>query len=89
MSKIISESGCKFGETCVFRHTEVDRQPSKKPKKSGGKGSVASFQNSKQLAELRIPGYRAAVIQVEFTEEHKILGIEAQRAFLHKVRHTS
>ena len=24
-----SESGCKFGEKCVFRHTEVDSQPSR------------------------------------------------------------
>ena len=31
------------------RHTEVDSQPSKKPKKSGGKGSVALLKNSKQL----------------------------------------
>ena len=43
------ESGCKFVEKCVFRHTEIDSQPNKKPKKSGGKGSVASWKNSKQL----------------------------------------
>ena len=27
--------------TCLFRHTEADRQPSEKSKKNGGKGSVA------------------------------------------------
>ena len=38
-----SESGCKFGEKCVFKHTELDSQPNKKPKKTGGKGSVVSM----------------------------------------------
>ena len=42
-------SGCNFGEKCVLRHTEVDSQHSEKPKKSGGKGSVASsLKNSKE-----------------------------------------
>ena len=34
---------------------------------------------------LRIPGYRAAKIQVDVTEEHGILEPEAQRALLKKV----
>ena len=42
------ESGCKFGEKCVLRRTEAD-SPAKKPKKSGGKGTVALLKNSKQL----------------------------------------
>ena len=33
-----SESGCKHGDKCRLRHTEVDGQPSKKSKKSGVKG---------------------------------------------------
>ena len=33
----ISESGCKSGDTSLFRHTEADGQHSKKSKKSGGK----------------------------------------------------
>ena len=41
-----SESGCKYGETCRFRHTEVDGQPSKKSKQSGGKELVAILQES-------------------------------------------
>ena len=41
-----SDAGCKFGEKCVFRHTEVDSQPSNKTKNSGGKGSFALFENS-------------------------------------------
>ena len=36
-----TDSGCKFGDKCLFGHTEADSQPSKKSKKSGGKGSVA------------------------------------------------
>ena len=44
-----TDSGCKFGDKCVFRHTEDDSQPSKKQKKSGGKEFVALLKNSKQL----------------------------------------
>ena len=43
------ESGCKFGDKCLFRHTEADGQPSEKSKKCCGKGSVASPKESKQL----------------------------------------
>ena len=32
-----SESGCKCGDSCLFRHTEADGQPSNKSKKGGGK----------------------------------------------------
>ena len=49
---------------------KVDSQPHKKPKKTGGKGSVAAI-------GLRIPGYRAAEIQVDFTEEPNIFGTGA------------
>ena len=41
-----TESGCKFGDKCLFRHTETDRLPSSKSKKSGGKGSVALLKES-------------------------------------------
>ena len=43
----ISESGCRIGENCAFRHNEVDSQPSKKQKKSGGHG-LPWLNNSKQ-----------------------------------------
>ena len=62
---------------CVFRHTEVDSQPNKKPKKSGGTGSVALLKNSMQL------GW-AAEIKVDFVEKHKVLGTEAQRALFQR-----
>ena len=32
----------KSTKSAYFKHTEVDSQPCKKPKQSGGKGSVAS-----------------------------------------------
>ena len=37
----LSESGCKYGNRCYFRHVEADEKPSKKSKKGGAKGSVA------------------------------------------------
>ena len=44
-----TQSNCNFGEKWVFMHTEVDSQPDKKPKKTGGKKSVAPLKNSTQL----------------------------------------
>ena len=44
-----SALGCKSCDKFVFRHTEVDSQPSKKQKKSCGKGSFALLKISKQL----------------------------------------
>ena len=44
-----SETGCAYGKKCRFRHVEIDGQPSKKSKKSGGKGSVALLKESIQL----------------------------------------
>ena len=51
-----TESGCTFGENCIFRHNEVDSQPNKKPNKSGGKGSVALLSESNRARE-RSPFY--------------------------------
>ena len=62
-------------------HREADSQPNQKPKKTGGKGSVAILKNSKQVG-FAIPGCRAAEIQFDFTEGCKILRTEAQRAIL-------
>ena len=44
-----SQSGCKFGEKCSFLHSKFDRHPNKRPKKGGGKGSVALLKNATQL----------------------------------------
>ena len=44
-----SESGCKYGDKCRFRHVEADAQPSEKSKKSGVKGSVALLRESFRL----------------------------------------
>ena len=32
-----SETGCKYGGTCFFRHVEAEEKPSKKSKKGGAK----------------------------------------------------
>ena len=44
-----SETGCKFGRTCFLRHVEAKGKPSKKSKRGGAKGSVASLKESTQL----------------------------------------
>ena len=45
----VQESGCTYGDKCRFRHVEADGQPSKKSKKRGVKGSVATSKGSVQL----------------------------------------
>ena len=40
-----SESGCKYGDKCQFRHDEADGEPSKKSRK----GSVALLKDSIQF----------------------------------------
>ena len=49
MSKSQVCVGCKFGDQCLFRHTEAEGQLNQKPKKSGGEGSVALLKESFQL----------------------------------------
>ena len=44
-----SESGCKYGDYCQFRHTEAGGQPSKKSKKRGGKGAADLLKETFQL----------------------------------------
>ena len=41
-----TEWRCTFGDQCLFRLTEVDGQPNKMSKKSGGEGSGALFWRS-------------------------------------------
>ena len=73
-----TESGCKFGEQCVFIHREVGSQPNKKPKKTGGgKGSVALLKSSQQWGSVlsrRNP--------IRFYGKPKNLGTKAQRVIL-------
>ena len=45
----MSESGCKNGDYCAFRHTEAGGKPTEKSTKSGGKGSVAMLKESIHL----------------------------------------
>ena len=37
----ISETGCRNGKKCYFRHVELEEKPNKKSKKGCAKGSVA------------------------------------------------
>ena len=76
----ISESGCKFGDNCLFRHTEADRQPSKKLKNSGVKGSVALLKESKPLG---------CVSQEVYATEEWQIGIQLDRRVLRGPRGTT
>ena len=60
--KYKSESGCKFGEKYELRHTEVESQPNKKPKKTGGRGLRCLMEEFEAFG-LRVPGYRVADIR--------------------------
>ena len=44
-----SENGRRFGEKCSCVHRQVDEQPSKRSKKNGHKGAVASLKIARQL----------------------------------------
>ena len=60
-----SETGCKFGRTCFFRHVEADEKPSKKSKKCGAKGSVALLKESTQLGCVSQDSYPRKSIPLE------------------------
>ena len=79
MSKLQLRIGMQIRRKVRIQHAEVDSQPNKKPKKSGGKGSVALLRNSKQLGWV----FR----NVEPPKSKSILRTKAQRAFLE--RHTT
>ena len=77
-----SESGCRFGKKCSYAHRQVDEQPSKRSKKNGDKSAVAMLKKheytgrpvvnrdtSIKYTGLRIPGYGAAEVFIDFTEE--------------------
>ena len=44
-----TEAGCKFDDKCVFKHTEIDKQPSKKVEEKWWKGLVSLSKKSLQL----------------------------------------
>ena len=65
-----TQPGCKSGEKCVFKQEEVDSQPSRKLKKTGGtliRYLIEEFQG----VRLRIPECGAAEIQDDFSEGAK------------------
>ena len=87
MSTLQKTSGCKFVEKCVFRHEKVDSQSDKKPKKTGGKGSVVLLKNPKQrgcvFQDVEPPKSKSIL------RTHKILGTKAQGAILKKAHHAT
>ena len=60
-----SETGCKFGRACSFRHVEAEDKPSKKSKKGGAKGSVALLKESTQLGCVSQDSYPRNSIPLE------------------------
>ena len=72
-----SERGCKFGDKCSYEHRQVYEQPSKKSKKNGDRSAVAMLKKydlhdgiiEYTTIGLRISGYGAAEVFIDFTEE--------------------
>ena len=73
-----SQTGCKHGNKCCFRHVEADEKPSKKSKNGGAKGTVALLIESFQF-ELCVS--RSSSEKIYSTERRKI-GIETRRQIL-------
>ena len=65
-----SENGCKFGEKCSYAHRQVDEQPSKRSKKNGDK-KCSGYAEKYTTIGLRISGYGAAEVFIDFAEELK------------------
>ena len=87
----MSESECKYGDYCQFRHTETGEQPRKKSRKSGGKrisGPVFFFKKKNYSVWLCIPRLPSDCPQKD-SILRKIwkIGIESHRQVLHvKIR---
>ena len=61
-----SETECKYGRTCFFRHVEAEEMPSKKLKKGGAKGSVAILKEPTQLGCVSQDSYpRKSILREE------------------------
>ena len=83
-----TKSGCRFGEKCSYARRQVDEQPSKRSKKNGDKSAVAMLKKHEPndwterpvvcllikytTSGLRIPGYGAAEVFIDFTEELRL-----------------
>ena len=50
---------------CYFRHVDADEKPSKKSKKGGAKGSVASLEESMPLGGVSYDSYPRKSIDVK------------------------
>ena len=60
-----SETGCKYGRTCFFRHVAAEGTPNERSKKGGAKGSVAILKESIQLGCASQDSYPKKSIQRE------------------------
>ena len=98
-----SENGCRFGEKCSHAHRQVEEQPSKGSKKNGDKSAVALLKRNEQPQRtgrpvldaykyttigLRISGYGAAEVFIDFAEELKQTETNPM-CKIHKSRRTS
>ena len=52
-------------EKCFFRHVEADEKPSKKSKKGGAKGSVASLKESTHLGCVSQDSHPKSILRVQ------------------------
>ena len=74
-----SVSGCKNGDYCQLRHTEVDGQPNNKSKECDGEGSVALLKESVQLGCVSQDYHPREVYSTGIWK----IGIESHRPILH------
>ena len=82
-----TKSGCRFGEKCSYAHRQVDTQPTKRSKTNNDKSAVAILKSTRQFG-LRISGYGAAEVFIDFTEELKQTEANPM-CKIHKSRRTS
>ena len=66
----VPQVGCKFGDKCSYAHRQVDEQPSKKSKKNGDGTAVVLLKEYTTIG-LRVSGYGAAEIFIDFADELK------------------
>ena len=75
--KYKSKSGCTYGEKFKFRHDEVDDQPGKKSKKSGGKVQLPYWESLYISVE-----YLTILIRENYSTERRKIGIKSHRQIL-------
>ena len=82
-----TEKGCRFGEKCSYAHRQVDEQPTKKSKTNGEK-KCSGYVEDYTTIGLRISGYGAAEVFIDFAEELRHTETNPM-CKIHKSRRTS